>query len=135
MKIRAYFPHAKRGNNTQLIIAQQRGGHGRVCQRSVPLRLLRSCSATRGPTEEAGQGLSRHKPTLRFVYGERSGEGGGGGELMAADFYWSICQKDFTHKSDGRQDKEFSQARTKGDMQHRTQPDENDFYLAMQTAC
>lgn len=57
MEIRAYFPRAKRGNNTQLIIAQQRGGHGRVCQRSAPLRLLRSHSARRGPTEEAGQGF------------------------------------------------------------------------------
>ena len=64
------FSCAKRGNNTQLIIAQQRGLDC-VCKECAG-QITTLHSTRRGPTKGAGQGfeLSLHKPTLRFVYGE-----------------------------------------------------------------
>lgn len=85
------FSCAKRGNNTQLITAQQRG-LGCVCKECTG-QITTLHSAGRGHKKGAGQGfeLLLLKLVLRFVYGEKEDES------MALDFYWSICQKHFTH--------------------------------------
>lgn len=74
-------------------------------------------------------GLSTQTGSEIYLQGEHKREN----ELVALDFYWSICQKHFTHQSDEYLDKKFSQAWSEGNMHHHTQPDGNNSYLAMQT--
>lgn len=90
------FSCAKRGNNTQLIIAQQRGLDC-VCKEWTA-QIMTLHSAGRGHKKGAGQGfeLFLRKLVLRFVYGEEEEEEEED-ELMAPDFYGSICRKHFTH--------------------------------------
>lgn len=74
MEIKAYFPVQRGGNNTQLIIAQQRGLDC-VCKECTG-QITTLHSARRGPTKGVGQGfeLSLHKLALRFVYRESTRE-------------------------------------------------------------
>lgn len=86
------FSCAKRVNNTQLIIAQQRGLNC-VCK-STLVRLLHSTP----PGEVRGRGQVKDLSSLYTnaeicLWGQHKREN----ELMALDFYCNICQNHFTH--------------------------------------
>lgn len=86
------FSCAKTGNNTQLIIAQQRGLNS-VCEECggqiTALHQERSQEGGRSRIWDLSLSLHTHKLAQSCLQGEHEEES----ELMALDFYWSICQK------------------------------------------
>lgn len=102
MEIKTYF--AKRANNTQLIITQQRGLPGAsYLRRSALVRLPHSTTARSVRVKMTwGQGFkcSLSKLCRRFVWEVEREEEERGGERMQGDgtgLYASGCQKHFTH--------------------------------------
>lgn len=85
------FSCAKRGNNTQLIIAQQRGLDC-VCKECTGQITTLQQERSHGGGRSRIRALSAQTGSEICLWGEHKREN----ELMALDFYWSICQKHFT---------------------------------------